>query len=182
MNPTLLAVLAGFVSAALMGIISHLLVLRRLRREKLETLRTSYYEKQIRSYQKFWSLLSPTSRYWNFEDSLIVKKNDRNGLQIDSVDKFFISFRSFFYSEDGLFLSRSLRKEVFELRKSLSNLIEREKDRIEDGFLPVSYKQRKSIRNSFHQIREIVRADIGLHDVRLPSREMDLELKDPKST
>lgn len=173
MNNTILAALTGFASAAVMAGLSHFFILQRLRSEKLEALKSSYYEKQLASYQKFWSLLGPTSKYWSEDISIIVKKDDTWFLSIVNADKFFSEIRDFFYSEQGLFLSRDLRKKTFSLRKYVKNLLEQAGNEGQE-FLQVNNKNRSEIQQCFHKIRIAVRSDLGLHDAVLPVSELEL--------
>ncbi len=167
----MLSGIIALVSALVVAAVGHILTLTRVRKEVGVKIKAGLYEKQITAYQKFWDLLEPLSYYDVGHDPILFSKDDKFHLNAASARSFFISFRTFFYSEHGIFLSRRLRQEIFELRRILEEIIA-ENPNAGDVF-PISNSNAKKIRHLFDGIHTIARRDIGLIDPKLPDDATD---------
>lgn len=143
------------------------LMLERFKDEQVETFRMGYYQKQLTAYEKFWSMLGVASYYSTNEDTLIIERDAGVYLNCDLVQRFFTSFRDFFYSEFGLYLSKELREAVFEVRDFMQELMD-DSEGTAGGAIKISNTKAKSVSKGFDWIRKRARADIGLYDIQSP--------------
>ena len=103
MLSTIISAIVGLISGVIAAFFSHILLLKKIRREAEEKLKFDIHNKQIEAYQNFWKLLGPTSEY-NGKHNLdrIIKQNDLGYyIDQDAVDSFFDSFHKFFILNMG---------------------------------------------------------------------------------
>ena len=131
------------------------LMLERFKDEQAETFRMGYYQKQLTAYEKFWSTLGVASYYSTSEDTLVIKREDGVYLNCDLVQGFFTSFREFFYSEFGLYLSKDLREAVFEVRDFMQELID-DSEGPAGGAIKISNTNAKRVSNGFDWILSLI--------------------------
>jgi hypothetical protein len=131
-----------------------------------------YFEKQLAAYQKLWSRLGPTSYDTAAGGLLVVQEGDRYFLDVGNARRFFAGFRTFFYSEHGIFLSRELRKLLFGIRDLVEETIAAAPDPAA-ARVPLSRKARRRLQWEFDRVRVLVRQDLGMSEVGLPRFEDD---------
>ncbi len=163
--PAMVGLISGLVSA----VFSHLLLIKKIRREAEEKLRFDLYNKQIDAYQRFWDLLGPTSRYAGRQHQDRMIKSNETGYFLDkeAIDSFFDSFHEFFYSEHGIFLSRELRNAFFQSRDYYYEIIN-STDNISESCIQISNTKARKCFQAWDWVRTIARNDIGLRDVDFP--------------
>lgn len=166
----LVTLISGIISA-LVALIGHYWTLKRVREEMLTKFKGGLYDKQITAYQKFWDMLEPLSNYDVGHDPILLTGNDKFHFNAVSARNFFVSYRSFFYSEHGIFLSKRLRDEVIGFR-SFSEEIIAENPNSGDVF-PISNSKGRKIRHFIDGIHTLARTDIGLSDPSVPTEAID---------
>jgi len=172
MDTVIVAALIGFISAVITSLISHGLLLGRIRREAMEPFRSEFYQKQLMAYQKMWSLLGPTSRYPS-DNTVIIRKNRQQYLSVVNARKFSNDIREFFFSEYGIFLSKEMRKSIFEMLDDLAE--HKYRGGSEDNLVPLTKEQASSIQVCFANIHVTARRDLALSDIAFPKSELGLE-------
>jgi hypothetical protein len=162
---------AGF--SALFGtVIGHFLIVARYRKEGLSDLRSKVDEKILSAYQKLWVVMSPLA-YYDLQGETLIKRNaDGVFLNRQIVEQFFTDFRTFFYSEDGMLISRPMREKVFEVREFALGVMAEHPD--DPGpYIKISNTKAKKIENGFDWLRKNIRRDVGLLDTQFPGKEME---------
>lgn len=144
------------------------LALERFKGEQLEQFRMENNRKQLEAYQKLWALLQPLSDYAESGTQVIRREAGQVLLNWPLVDQFFIAFRDFFYSEQGIFLSKAARTAIFEVRTFILKARENGESQ-PDGWVKISNNQAKDIEQGLDWIRKTIRRDAGLEDPHLPT-------------
>ncbi len=165
--------LTGFIAlftSLIVSLIAYLYTLKKIRHEKKETFNLNHYERQVEAYLEFWSLLKPFTDFDYFDDTIIKKKEGKKYLNVTNSMSFFKGFRDFFYSKQGIYLSRELRDPIFELRK----FIEEKSNDPKEGMVELTNNEYKIIYRYMVRIRIIARTDIGVRDISIPTEELDL--------
>ena len=171
MSATLLASMAGFISAAIMSIISHTLLLRKEKKVRLQALQSKIHDEQLTAYKKLWSCLEPTSKF-SSEKTLLRFLKEGTFLDRNVAVTFTNSIRGFFFSENGLFLSRLVRKELFGLLDHLQK-IGNSSDSETDHLVRIDKKELTIIRNKIKALIVAIRSDVSLLDVEFPDHSED---------
>ena len=145
--------LASAVAAAVIAGVTALLTT--LLTQKI-TRNQIYTEKQLACYQKLWGHLKPLSRVCGpdtiMQDDAII--NRQNAI------RFCNDYNCFFFSEEGLFLSRKTRNSLFDLRNFLLDLTRKAGSETEALTEKQTYKLNLLYKNVFTSIRN----DVGLRD------------------
>ena len=178
MDVDIIVALIGAGFSALFGtVIGHFLIVARYRKEGFSDLRGKLDEKILNAYQKFWVVMSPLA-YYDPQGETLIKRNEGSVfLNRQIVERFFTDFRTFFYSEDGLLLSRSMREKVFEVREFIFNVIA-EQQEADGPYIQISNTKAKKIENAFDWLRKNIRREVGLLDTQFPADEMKRLEKD----
>jgi len=170
MTATIIASIVGFVSAAILSIISHFLLLQKEKKIKLQILRSKLHDEQLLSYKKLWSHLEPTSKYCS--DSTLIKYQQHDVYINKSVSKdFILSIRGFFFSDNGLFLSKSVRKELFGLLDILQKL-SLSPVAGDNELVKIDKTQENKIRQKIIDLIKTMRTDVGLTDMEFPDHKV----------
>jgi hypothetical protein len=129
--------------------------------EQLEQIRIGYHQKMLEAYQKLWTLMAPLSYYTEPGQGVIIRDETGVYLNCPVIDKFFFSFRDFFYSEYGIFLSKDFRAKIFEVRDFIIE-VEKGNEKHHNGWVPISNTKAKQIENGLDWIRKNIRRGAGL--------------------
>ena len=168
----IVSALVGLISGIAASVVSHILILRRIRSEALQKLKFGLHDKQAEAYQGFWSQLGPTSEYCPTEESNRCVKQDDSGYYLDrkNMVAFFESLNEYFYAKHGIFLSKRLRSALFKARDFYEKTA-KEGSVDKDGKIRISNTKAKKCYQAWHWVRTIVRDDIGLRDVEFPEKD-----------
>lgn len=148
------------------------LTLERFKGEQLEQFRMGYNQKQSEAYQKVWALLRPLSDYEEAGKQVIRRGDGQAFLNWPLVDQFFNDFRDFFYSEQGIFLSKDARTAIFTARTFIIKAHEKGEPQ-PDGWDKISNNQAKDIEQALDWVRKTIRRDAGLEDWHLPAEKLN---------
>lgn len=173
MKTILLSGLVGFLSAVFTSILSHWFVLHRLRKEAKQRIREDYFQKQLTAYMKLWSLLGSTSKYAT-KKTIISKNETGSYLDIENACSFCQAITDFFFSEDGIFLTRDMRKAVFTARNVLEDYINMASQE-EKKCIQISSSKADSIQSKFSRIYNQARYDIAVQDLKFNKKEFGLD-------
>jgi hypothetical protein len=157
---TLLAALVGIISAVITSIISHWLLIHRLKQETAHRARTNLYENQLAAYKKFWNLLVQTSRY-NLGDGIIQQVNNNCYLHAEKAKLFLDAVTSFLSSEEGIFLSRRVIDVMVRTRAVIIRVLEAHPHA---ELVQLSRTKQKKIQGGLRHLYFYTRDDIGLRD------------------
>jgi hypothetical protein len=174
MKPEVSAGLIAFASAVITSILAHWLMFRRLRRQFAERYRTVYFEKQLASYQKLWSLLKPTSLYPG-EDAIIFETDPDPQFDPANAKAFCRAITDFFFSEQGIFLSKDVRKALFDLRGALEEI---GKTGSSGRRFTISRNQVQLVRDSAAQLITVMRNNLGLRNLKFKIEDLGVKRKD----
>lgn len=144
------------------------LALERFKGEQLEQFRMGYHQKELEAYQKLWALLLPLSDFADPGKQIIQREDGKVLLNGHLADQFFRSFRDFFYSEQGIFLSKDLRTAIFKVRTFILKARDEGQSQA-DGWIEISNNKAKDIEQGLDWVRKTIRRDAGLEDAHLPT-------------
>ena len=169
MNSAVIGAIVGALAAVVSTVVSHYLLVSRLRAEAAGRTRADLAQKQLAAYQKFWSLLGPTSSYAT-EGCVLQRDGDEVYLASPAAEQFCRTVTAFFFSEHGLFLSRPLRDVLFGTRDLLLDLLSQNpgKDAVR-----LSNTKLKKIERGFRFLYLHVRDDLGLRDPQYAKSEFE---------
>lgn len=171
MEEKIISGIIALTTSLVVSLVAYFYALRKIRHEKKEAFKLNHYERQVDAYLQFWSLLKPFTSFDYFNDTIIKSDNDKKYLNIEVSMEFYKDIRDFFYSKQGVFLSRELKAPLFNLRR----FIEYKSKGSAENIVELSKKDYKTINNYMVQIRIIARSDIGVRDISLPVDELDLK-------
>lgn len=167
-DKVLIALLSGGISL-IISVLTIIFGFKKIQKERIEDFKSKHYDKIIDSYLIFWNLQKFLSIEICEEYSIFVK-NENNTWNISK--KNFLVFSTelikFFYSQHGIYLSRQLRKLVFEFKRELEILTK------ESDYPEISNNKFKSLKYKVHSIIVQIRCDIGLRDTYIPTKKLKL--------
>ena len=170
MSSTLVSASVALVSAVGVSVISHLLLVRRTKRESRLLYRGKLYSKQLEAYQTLWSLLRPTS---NVGDAacLLLKSGNEIFLGAETSNAFCSSMVDFFFSANGILLASPTRKSMFRTIHTLRALLP--KDDTQPSVL-LSDEDATTLRKRFADLQATIRRDVSLVNVEFPGGYSDV--------
>ena len=173
MDTVVIASLVGFISALIGTIVSHWLITRRSRREFAEKYRTTLFDKQLNAYQKLWSLLAPTSRFYT-DKTIVFIRDGKPHINVTTAKKFCEAITEFFFSEHGLYLSKTSRRALFETRDAVyKNIAANKAWDITD--IEITAEIRSELRNSFENLHTTIRTDLGLRALKFKPGDIGVD-------
>jgi len=161
------AAVVGALSAILTSVIASWVSYRSLRAEYLGKHRLELISKQMAACEALWAVLEPASRSEG-EARIIVHKKDQPYIVLSVAKKFYDDLNKVFNSTPGLYYSRQLRTELFDLR----NFIMKEfiSEASEDQFeVQISKSKEEKFDGKVQQLRIAIRAEIGVKDLKVTS-------------
>jgi hypothetical protein len=173
MEASLLTALVGLGGVLSGAWISHLLTERRLQREFAENYRNILFSRQLAAYQQLWSLLLPTSRYCS-ESTILDKRGSGWVIRVSAAKAFCDKLTEFFFSEHGLYLSKSTRRALFSTRDIVQKLImDASASGLEEHKLDPA--KRKEMRESFINLQTVIRNDMGLRALKFRPTDIGVD-------
>jgi hypothetical protein len=133
------------------------------KKEQIENIRIGYYQNTLEAYKKVWALMPPLAYYTEPGQEVIIRNETGVYLNSAVVQQFFLSFRDFFYSESGIFLSKEFREKIFEVRDFIKE-VETSGEKQPDGWVKISNNKAKQIENGLDWIRKNIRRGAGLEN------------------
>jgi hypothetical protein len=173
MEVSLLTSLVGFGGVLSGAWISHLLMERRLHREFKESYRNILFNRQLEAYQQLWSLLLPTSLYCS-EGTILDNRGSDWIIRVSTAKAFCAKLTEFFFSEHGLYLSKSTRRALFSTRDTIQKLI---MDASISGIKEhkIDPAKRKEMRASFTNLQTVIRNDLGLRALKFRPTDIGVD-------
>jgi hypothetical protein len=168
----LLTALIGFISAVIGTIISHRLIERRSHREFAERYRNKLFDKQLAAYEALWKVLRRTSRY--YDDETIFRWHTSSVWFSQSAAREYCKeLTEIFFSEHGLYLAKTTRQCMFEVRDARRKISIEVRDEPELTVLPDV--QAKHLRSQFQKLTMTVRHDMGLRALRFRPEDIGVD-------
>jgi hypothetical protein len=173
MDSTTIASLVGFITAIAGSVISHFLLLRHAKRQFAEYYRNKLFEKQLAAYERLWAILYPTSRATT-DKTVVGFENGKAFFRAKIAAEFCESITQYFFSENGLYLSKSTRNVLFDVRDILQEMIysPHHGEKFE-----LSTEDRKRIRTSFMNLQTTIRDDLGLRALKFKPEDIGVDEK-----
>jgi hypothetical protein len=175
MNSILVSGIVGLVSATLVAVVSHWTLLHRIKKEAAQKNRSEYFQKQLAAYMKLWGLLPPTSSYIT-PDTIISKNVTPYEINVQNAKIFCTDITSFFFSEQGIFLSKNVRSSIFKLRDFIDALINNDASK-NLHTITLSNNKYNDLIFHFKQMQIAVRNDIGLRNLLFDEDEIVIKRK-----
>lgn len=163
-NPVIVSAIISLFTALLVLLLSKYFDRKKQRSDFAHAYQTAYFEKQIAAYQALWALYRPLSK--NYDEQTIFNRSSTSGkVRVNDrvLNNFCSAITQFFFSSDGIFISRNTRKHLFSLRDQLETYANEEKD-VE--------QLRKCIHTLSAELFQSTREDIGLVDLELQVDQM----------
>ncbi len=167
MNP-IIPNLIGFAAVITATLVTQRSISKRL--SKIEHLKyvSVLNNDRLNAYKKFWSIFIYTTKNSFVKEKIINNEGDNSYIDTQIVRKFFVEANSFFYSEEGLFLSERLRKAFIKMRDDFD---EKLKNNIDNESICISHKEERKIRRYIGWLSHIIKEDISLYDIDFPEKK-----------
>jgi len=172
MDSTIIASLIGFITAVVGTIISHFLLLRHSTRQFAEYYRNKLFDKQLAAYEKLWGLLPPTSRA-SSERTILYLENSKIYVQTKIAKEFCDSITLYFFSEHGLYLSKSTRQALFNVREELWGIYSKDSE----NKVEISKDDKAKIQTYFLKLHTTIRDDLGLRALKFKPEDIGINDK-----
>lgn len=167
MQAEIIAIAVGFLSALFTSILGSWLGYRTLRAEYLGKRNVDFINKQMAGCEALWVVLEPTSRSQG-EERVLIYKNDQPYVVLLRAKKLYDSLNKVFNSASGLYYSKQLRTELFDLRNFiLEEFISAVKDSQTE--IQISKNKAEKFDGKVQQLRIAIRAEIGVEDLKVTS-------------
>ena len=167
MQTEIIAIAVGFLSALVTSILGSWLGYRILRAEYLGKRNVDFINKQMSGCEALWVILEPTSRSLG-EERVIIHKNEQSYVVLVTAKKLYDSLNKVFNSTSGLYYSKQLRTELFDLRNFiLGEFISIAKDG--QAEIQISKNKEDKFDGKVQQLRIAIRAEIGVEDLKVTS-------------
>jgi hypothetical protein len=158
------------ITTVFVAILTTIATTHRIRKEKLEILKSELYKKHLEAYIQLWIVLKRFSKNPCREESIIILRDKKHFLSKLNIIHFSNELTDFFHSKDGLFLSRKLRLELFGFRDELLEIF----NTTDNELLPLSKSKYDKYVQKISSINTNLRSEIGLRDTVLPKKELGL--------
>lgn len=165
LGDTIISALIGAVAAALTSLAGYWVSYRNLRAEYLAKRNIDFTNKQIAACEALWVVLEPISRSQG-DERVIIHRDQKTFIVLCAAREFYKSLCRVFYSSAGLYYSKQLRNELFDLR---NYLMEEFISKAEEGQteMPVGRNKVERLDGKVQQLRIAIRAEIGVEDLRV---------------
>lgn len=167
MQTEVVAIAVGFLSALVTSILGSWLGYRTLRAEYLGKRNVDFINKQMAACEALWVVLEPAARSQGAE-RVIIHKNEQYYINQSVAKKLYDSLNRVFNSASGLYFSRQLRTELFDLRNFILDefISSVNNDQTE---IQVSKSKAEKFDSKVQQLRIAIRAEIGVGDLKVTS-------------
>lgn len=162
MDPKVLVALIAFASALITSVIATWVAYNKLKKERYLARRDELIKKQMDACEQLWQTLEVAS--FSPGDNRIIRVNE-DEIKVDKkkAREFLENIISVFYSPVGIYLSRNVRKSIFELRDfASSEFICNESN---DEFKNISKRKASRFRSKVTNLRMALREEIGVIDL-----------------
>lgn len=162
------AIAVGFLSAIVTSILGSWLGYRTLRAEYLGKRNIEFASKQLTACEMLWISLEPASRSKG-SGRVIVNKDEQSFVVLSAAKDFYDSLNKVFNSPSGLYYSRRLRNELFDLRDfTLDEFLSNGKEG--QAEVKISKSKAKEFDSKVQQVRIAIRDEIGVKDLTVTSK------------
>ncbi len=167
MQTEVIAIAVGFLSALMTSILGSWLGYRVLRAEYLGKRNVDFINKQMTACEALWTILEPSARSQG-EERVIVHKNEQSYVVLSVAKKLYDSLNNVFNSASGLYYSRQLRTELFDLRNFI---LDEFVSTVTNGQAEIQISKNKAEKfdSKVQQLRIAIRAEIGVEDLKVTS-------------
>lgn len=173
LTPTVIA----FVSAVITTLIVQVVSIRNLKKSFQDQYKRIYFEKQMDAYQQLWKELRPLSKWYDENQTIFYLNrkgiNNKDALFLpEKALSFCTSITDFFFSEQGIFISKETRKQFFILRSILGDIASNNEEEV---ILPEV--ERKKINSSVDSLIMVIRDDLGVMNLRFDFDDLGIKNK-----
>lgn len=172
MISTLLPAIIGFLTAVLGTVLSNWFIERRSHREFAEKYRNALFEKQLAAYERLWCVLLPTSRH-STGSTVFQHVSGNTYFSQPAAQAFCDSLTDFFFSEHGLYLSKTTRSMLFKVRDALTGVLYNKTGG--EALLLLDDATRKALRDTFRELVTTVREDVGLRALKFRPEDIGVD-------
>jgi hypothetical protein len=165
LGDTIISALIGALTAAIISLAGYWASYRNLRTEYLAKRNIDFTNKQIAACEALSVILEPVSRSQG-DERVIIYKGQQAFVALCAAREFYKSLCKVFNSSAGLYYSKQLRNELFDLR---NYLMEEFIAKAEEGQteLPIARNKAERLDGKVQQLRIAIRAEIGVEDLRV---------------
>jgi hypothetical protein len=168
-----ISALIGALTAAITSLIGFWVSYKNLSAEYLGKLNIELTNKQLSACEALWIILEPVSRSRGVT-RVIIQRNEQPYVVLNAAKNFYDSINKVFYSKSGLYYSRRLRNELFDLRDYiLEEFISKMKDGVTE--IQINKSKVKKFDGKVQQLRIAIRAEIGVEDLKVTSEGSIIE-------
>ncbi len=119
----------------------------------------------MESCEALWTSLEPVSMY-DGENRIVVERDDGIFVQVPVAEEFNESLTSIFFSPAGLYFSRKLRHEMFDLLEYINDEMLQETVS-DDAEIKISRSKFKAFRHKVHKLITAIRLEAGAYDLEI---------------
>lgn len=176
MDVKLLTAIIAACTALVTTIVVQYITGRRIRSSVKEHYRKIFFERQLNGYEALWQKLRPISRY--FGPLTVLNRKAVDGemkwvLNTSVSQKFCDELTDLFFSNHGVFLSKTTRKVIFEIRDEISSTLQDIPEGVEE--FELEDNARKRISGLTEGAIGTIREDIGLLNLSFEIEDLGLK-------
>jgi hypothetical protein len=171
MDTALVSGITGFATAVLGTLLSHRLLQERSHKEFAERYRNRLFDKQLAAYEALWKTLRRTSAYFT-EETVFVYDQGQVVFSQANATKLAIELTDFFFTEHGLYLSKSTRNALFDARRALTRATVKHGEAAPAEVMPKA--DCNAIGAALKELVHATRRDIGLRALRFKAQEIGI--------
>jgi hypothetical protein len=167
LGENIVSALIGAATAAVTSLIGFWVSYRNLRAEYLAKRKIDLSSKQVAACEALWIILEPASRSQG-EVRMVIYRDDQPYIVLSIAREFYTALCKVFYSTAGLYFSRTLRNEFFDLRDFImEEFISKAKENQKE--IQIAKNKAKSLDGKVQQLRIAIRAELGVEDLNVAS-------------
>lgn len=171
MDTTLVSGLTGFATAVAGTFLSHRFVQQRSFKEFAERYRNRLFDKQLAAYEALWVSLRRSSIYFS-EATVFVRQAGEVFFSPSNATSMAIELTDVFFTEHGLYLSKSTRKALFEARRALQKACSRHEG--SEALVRISKDEFAEVSAALKELVQATRRDVGLRALRFNAAEIGI--------
>ncbi|MCE4538292.1 hypothetical protein LXT12_13625 [Pelomonas sp. P7] len=171
MDSTLVSGLTGFATAVVGTFLSHRFVQQRAFKEFAERYRNRLFDKQLAAYEALWVSLRRSSIYFS-DETVFVRQRGEVFFSGQNATKMAIELTDVFFTEHGLYLSKSTRKALFDARRALQKASSQYEGG--DPLVRIPREQFNEVSAALKELVQATRRDVGLRALRFNAAEIGI--------
>ncbi len=171
MDTTLISGITGFATAVLGTLLSHRLLQQRSHKEFAERYRNRLFDKQLAAYEALWTTLRRTSTYFSDETVFVYDQGHVVFSQANAT-KLAIELTDFFFTEHGLYLSKSTRNALFNARRALMRAAAKQGGAATQ--VHIGKDDCAAITAALKELVHATRRDVGLRALRFTAHDIGI--------